>query len=154
MENSAQTAGFCKAAISRYDARQASIFSTRTMKTKVRATVVCARGDRVLLVSKDGSRWALPGGRPTKNETFADAAGRELLEETTLLARGLGFLFQVVGATTVHHVFVANIGKSAVPKPSKEIQGCQWFSQAELGEIIVSPTTRHIIESVWAERQR
>jgi len=123
------------------------------MKTKVRATVVCARGDRVLLVSKDGSRWALPGGRQSKNETFADAAGRELLEETALLARGLGFLFQVIGATTVHHVFVANIGKSAAPKPSTEIERCQWFSQVELGEIVVSPTTCHIIKSFWAVRR-
>ncbi|UBM07910.1 NUDIX hydrolase [Cupriavidus metallidurans] len=122
------------------------------MKTKVRATVVCARGDRVLLVSKDGCRWALPGGRPNKNETFADAAGRELQEETSVIARGFGFLFQVIGATTVHHVFVANIGKSAVPKPSKEIDRCQWFTQSELREIVVSPTTFHIIESFWAAR--
>lgn len=124
------------------------------MKTKIRATVVCARGDRVLLVSKGGSRWALPGGRPRKDETFAEAACRELLEETTLLARGLCFLIQVIGATTVHHVFVANIGKTAAPSPSKEITRCQWFAQAELGKVVVSPTTRQIIESFWLMRLR
>ncbi|WP_230625839.1 NUDIX domain-containing protein [Cupriavidus necator] len=68
-----------------------------------------------MLVSKDGSKWALPGGRPSKDESFADAAGRELEEETALSAKGLGFLFQVLGPTTVHHVFVANMGKTAVP---------------------------------------
>ncbi|MFJ1256387.1 NUDIX hydrolase [Cupriavidus sp. CuC1] len=124
------------------------------VKSKVRATVVCARGDRVLLVSKDGNKWALPGGRPSKDETFADAAGRELEEETTLVAKGLGFLFQVVGATTVHHVFRANIGKTAAPKPSKEIERCQWFSLAEIDEIVVNPTTRHIVESFFAVRRR
>jgi 8-oxo-dGTP diphosphatase len=124
------------------------------MKTKIRATVLCARGDRVLLVSKDGSRWALPGGRPGKSETLAEAASRELLEETTLLPRGLGFLFQVIGATTVHHVFKANIGRTATPKPSKEISQCQWFAQAELGKIVISPTTRQIIESFWLMRLR
>ncbi len=108
------------------------------MKTKVRATVVCARGDRLLQVFRDGIRWALPGGRPGKSETYADAAARELQEEAALQARGLSFLFQVVGATTVHHVFVANIRKSASAKPSKEINRCQWFSTGELGEVILS----------------
>lgn len=122
------------------------------MKPKLRATVVCARGDRVLLVSKDGSRWALPGGRPSKDETFAEAAGRELQEETMLLARGLEFLFQTIGATTVHHVFVANIPKTATPKPGKEIARCQWFTPDDLGEIVVSHTTRHIIEGFWLRR--
>ncbi|WP_041680718.1 NUDIX hydrolase [Cupriavidus necator] len=122
------------------------------MQRKVRATVVCFRGDRLLLVSKDGSRWALPGGRPGKTETYGDAAVRELQEETALQARGLSFLFQVVGATTVHHVFVANIGKSASAKPSKEIKRCQWFSTEELAEVIVSATTRRIITDFWKAR--
>lgn len=94
-------------------------------------------------------------GRPDRPlALIADAAGRELLEETTLVTRGLGFLFQVIGATTVHHVIVANIRKSAAPKPSKEIARCQWFSQAELGEVVISPTTRQIIEGFWLARQR
>ncbi len=119
------------------------------MKRKARATVVCARGDRLLLVSRDGIRWALPGGRPGKNETYADAAVRELQEETALQAKGIGFLFQVIGATTVHHVFVANIRKSASAKPSKEIHRCQWFSTEELAEVIVSATTRRIVDDFW-----
>ncbi len=116
--------------------------------------MVCAHGDRVLLVSKDGRKWALPGGRASKDETLADAAGRELLEETALLARGLGFLFQVIGTTTVHHVFVANIRKAAAPRPGNEIARCEWFLQSELGEIVISPATRQIIESFWLVRRR
>ncbi|MGN5478628.1 NUDIX domain-containing protein [Cupriavidus basilensis] len=66
---------------------------------------------------------------------------RELQEETALQAKGLGFLFQVIGATTVHHVFVANIRKSASAKPSKEMNRCQWFSTEEMTEVVVSATT-------------
>jgi 8-oxo-dGTP diphosphatase len=112
------------------------------MKTKVRATVVCTRGDRVLLVSKDGSKWALPGGRPGRDEPFIDAAGRELLEETSLLTRKVRYLFQVVGATTVHHVFVIQVEETAEPTPGKEILHCQWFSHTSLSKILISPTTR------------
>lgn len=121
---------------------------------KTRATVVCFRGDRVLLVSKDGSKWALPSGRPSKDESFADAAGRELEEETALSAKGLDFLFQVLGPTTVHHVFVANIGKTAVPRAGKEIARCQWFSLLEMDEVVVSATTRQIVNSFLAGHRR
>lgn len=82
-----------------------------------------------------------PAGGRTKNESFADAAGGELEEETTLV-KGLSFLYHVIGATTVHHVFAANIAKTAVAKPGKEIERCQWFSLAEMDEIVVSTTTR------------
>ncbi|MEN7527518.1 MULTISPECIES: NUDIX hydrolase [unclassified Cupriavidus] len=124
------------------------------MKTKVRATVVCTRGGRILLVTKDDSRWALPGGRPGKAEVLASAAARVLYEETTLIAKGREFLFQVIVATTVHHVFVANISKTDAAMPGKEIQRCQWFAPSELDEIVVSPTTRHIIEGFCIVRNR
>ncbi|WP_249221441.1 NUDIX domain-containing protein [Cupriavidus sp. KK10] len=87
------------------------------MKLKIRATAICFRQDRLLLVSKDGVKWALPGGRPAENESLAEAAQRELEEETTLSAKGVGFLFKIIVPTTVHYVFLANIRKTAVPKP-------------------------------------
>jgi 8-oxo-dGTP diphosphatase len=124
------------------------------MKTKIRVTVVCARGESVLLVSKDGIRWMLPGGRPGTEEAFVDAAERRLREETSLLAREISSLFQVISATNVHHVFGANLGKSAAPVPGKDIGQCQWFSPAELREIVIGATTRQIIESFWRVRNR
>lgn len=120
------------------------------MKLKIRATAICFREDRLLLVSKDGVKWSLPGGRPAESESFAEAAGRQLEEETALSAKGVRFLFQIIGPTTVHHVFLANIGKTDVPKPGKEIGRCQWFSPSEMNEIVVSDTTRHIVDSFLA----
>ena len=54
---------------------------------KDRATVLCMRDDRILLVARERSRWALPGGRIRRSEAPHEAALRELEEETTLRAK-------------------------------------------------------------------
>jgi ADP-ribose pyrophosphatase YjhB (NUDIX family) len=58
------------------------------------SAAVCVAGDAVVLVSRDGRRWGLPGGRPEPGEDWADTLGREVLEEacaTVTDARLLGF---------------------------------------------------------------
>jgi len=55
---------------------------------------VCVAGDAVVLVSGDGTRWGLPGGRPEPGEDWADTLRREVREEacaTVTDARLLGF---------------------------------------------------------------
>lgn len=58
------------------------------------AAAVCVSGDRVVLVSSDGRRWGLPGGRPEQGERWADTLRREVAEEACAVverARLLGF---------------------------------------------------------------
>ncbi|CAG9167432.1 hypothetical protein LMG23992_00808 [Cupriavidus laharis] len=119
------------------------------LKPKVRATIVCIRHGRVLLVSKDGVRWALPGGRPGKQESPEETARRELHQETALEAKALVGAFQFIGATTVHHVFTAAIAASARPKPGNEIKCLQWLSHEKLGEVETSTTTRQIVSQFF-----
>ena len=45
------------------------------------AAAVCVSGDQVVLVSSDGQRWALPGGRPEPHEQWVDTLRREVAEE-------------------------------------------------------------------------
>jgi ADP-ribose pyrophosphatase YjhB (NUDIX family) len=55
---------------------------------------VCVAGDAVVLVSGDGHRWGLPGGRPEPGEGWADTLRREVREEacaTVTNCRLLGF---------------------------------------------------------------
>lgn len=58
------------------------------------AAAVCVTGDRIVLVSSDGQRWSLPGGRPHQDEGWAETLRRELREEACAQVTGcrlLGF---------------------------------------------------------------
>lgn len=121
----------------------------KPLKPKVRATIVCIRHGRVLLVSKDGVRWALPGGRPGKQESPEETARRELQQETALETKALVGVFQFIGATTVHHVFTAAIDASARPKAGHEIKSLQWLSHEKLAELETSATTRQIVSQFF-----
>jgi ADP-ribose pyrophosphatase YjhB (NUDIX family) len=58
------------------------------------AAGLCVSGDQVVLVSGDGRRWGLPGGRPEPGERWVDTLRREVGEEACAVverARLLGF---------------------------------------------------------------
>jgi 8-oxo-dGTP diphosphatase len=80
--------------------------------------VVCLRGDQVLLIQRGTppkqGEWSLPGGRIEWGEPAADAALRELREETGVAARLVGLIDVVDGvfrsraddAVTRHFVLI------------------------------------------------
>jgi ADP-ribose pyrophosphatase YjhB (NUDIX family) len=60
------------------------------------ANAFCVTSDgEVVLISRDGSRWGWPGGRPERGESWEDTLRREMLEEACAIvgdARLLGFV--------------------------------------------------------------
>jgi 8-oxo-dGTP diphosphatase len=115
---------------------------------KQRATVVCKLGSRILMVSRDGSRWSLPGGKPKSGEDLRDAAVRELIEETGLLAVDMRYVFEFTGVRTRHHVFAAHCAEGRSPIPLNEITRCSWVKVVDVADVPTSVSTKGIVDSL------
>ncbi|QSN63952.1 NUDIX domain-containing protein [Caballeronia sp. M1242] len=112
---------------------------------KERATIICTRDTKILLVARKRSRWALPGGTIWRKESPEEAARRELEEETGLVVDELKYLFLFGGVNKHHHVFGAVIGDLAIPVPRNEITRCDWFSARQVATLATSIPTREIV---------
>ncbi|AFT89379.1 NUDIX hydrolase [Paraburkholderia phenoliruptrix] len=113
---------------------------------KHRATVLCLRTNRILLVARSNGRWALPGGRCKVGESVSAAAIRELVEETQLNDVALHYIFEFWGARTRHYVFAARVPEHIEPVPSHEISRCRWIRAKDIHSAWVSVSTRGIVQ--------
>ncbi|HBZ93110.1 MULTISPECIES: NUDIX hydrolase [unclassified Pseudomonas] len=112
---------------------------------KVRATVICRRGDKFLLVRKAEAKWNLPGGRIEANESADAAALRELDEETGLSFASLNYLASHEFGAGIHHVFHQSVTDTQTPRPQNEIADCGWFALEELGEMPVKRPSKKLL---------
>ena len=116
---------------------------------KHRATVICQQQDKVLLVRKAQAKWTLPGGKIEANEGPAQAALRELSEETGLNTDALEFLALHEFDSRPHHVFRATVADALSATPRNEIADCRWFSSVDLDKAVKKPT-RKLLELYFA----
>lgn len=124
--------------------------------------VVCFRGDDVLLIRRGAppleDSWSLPGGRIEWGERAANAALRELGEETGCAAEIVG-LVDVVdavlsrrsaeGAPWGHYVLVDYAARwvSGDPKAGDDARDARFFSPGELAALDLWSETRRIIDA-------
>ncbi|RDU94745.1 NUDIX hydrolase [Trinickia dinghuensis] len=123
---------------------------------KKRATVICRRGKRILLVarSQSESKWALPGGILKRGERRLDAALRELKEETQLSGKSARHLFDFRGKQKHHHVFFCEISDRAKARPSNEISRCRWVHVDDIARLITSRPTTDIVKLIGQRRRK
>lgn len=114
---------------------------------KERATVICRRDNQILYVRKFKARWNLPGGKVEADESPAQAAARELREETGLILEDLAYISRFEGSTMLHHVFEVSVTMIATPAPQNEIADCKWFTSKELGDQKVTPAAKSIVKA-------
>ncbi|MBY0562773.1 MAG: NUDIX hydrolase [Hyphomonadaceae bacterium] len=123
--------------------------------------VVCFRNDQVLLVKRGQppleGRWSLPGGRIEWGERAADAALRELKEETSCEAELVGLVDVVDGllasssapeAPWGHYVLIdyAARWRAGEPMAGDDAVDARFFSRRELSGLGLWAETLRIIE--------
>ncbi len=124
------------------------------------ASVVVFRGDEVLLVRR-GKRpydgfWSLPGGEIQWGETAADAAQRELMEETGLLALNLtlgdvadGILKDDTGTVMAHYTIIVFTTRDVegVLAPASDAAAAGFFGTEERMRLQCTPRLENAIEN-------
>lgn len=109
--------------------------------------------NRILLGkrNKDPQRgnWIIPGGKIHAFESIAEAAARELLEETGLIVEvGDHFnVYEIINPPNEHRIVIYSWGKvvGGEPKASDDISELKFFELDELGEVPVTPLVRRVL---------
>jgi 8-oxo-dGTP diphosphatase len=122
-----------------------------------------ARGDKVLLARRanppDAGLWGFPGGRLESGETLAEAAERELLEETGVRARfaqPLEVLEMIrrdeQGALAFHYILVAMAGEwiEGEPQASTDILDAAWMTPKMIARLTCSSETGRLAAALLA----
>lgn len=123
--------------------------------------VVCLRGDRVLLIRRGTpprqGEWSLPGGRIEPGERAADAALRELREETGVEAEITGLIDVIDGLFPEagrHYVLIDYAARwlAGEPVAGDDAVEARFVALDEIETLVDWSETRRIIRLAAAAR--
>ena len=116
--------------------------------------IVCIRGDEVLLIRRGAEpllgEWSLPGGKIEWGERAADAALRELAEETGVTAELVGLIDVVDGLFGERHYVLVDYAArwtGGEPRGGDDAADAKFWPLAEIGGLGLWNETMRIIEA-------
>jgi 8-oxo-dGTP diphosphatase len=117
------------------------------------ALIVRDEANRILLGkrNKDPQRgnWVLPGGKIHAFESIADAAVRELAEETglTVEVQHQFRVYEIINAPQEHRIIIYSWAKviGGVLRASDDISEVRFVSLRELGDLPLTPLVREVL---------
>ncbi len=125
--------------------------------------VIVFRDQEVLLVKRkkapNKGQWSIPGGKQIIGETTADAAKRELLEETGVKVDQLilidvvdSIIPDVEGKIKYHYTLVEYMGQwlSGEARPGDDAQEVSWSCLNEIDSFSLLEKTINIIHKAFA----
>lgn len=119
--------------------------SGKRRRYKARATIICLRSGKILLVRKKGGKWNFPGGSVEDGEQPIQAAARELQEETRLRCLGLLQLCSLEVGNVVHHVFTTHFDDYARAIADNEIVACKWVRREQLDDTMLTASASALL---------
>lgn len=131
------------------------------------ASVAVLKGERVLLAARARPPldriWSLPGGLVEPGETLAEAALRELMEETSVEAELIGRLDPIEyidrdpdGRVRHHFVICPHAARwrSGKGETSPEALAIRWALEAEIEDEPTTPGLIPILRAAFAAARR
>src|SRR5260370_41557581 len=118
------------------------------------ALIVRDEANRILLGkrNKDPQRgsWILPGGKIHAFESIAQAAARELEEETGLKVEveGQFRVYEIVNPPGAHRIVIYSWGRptGGQPKASDDLSQLKFVPVEELGGMLTTPLVRRVLQ--------
>lgn len=125
-----------------------------TSKPVAAVGAICLRGDDVLLIRRAkpplAGAWSLPGGRIEPGERAAEAAARELAEETGIEAELVGLVDVVDALFDSHHYVLVDFAfrwRAGEPQAGDDACEACFFAPSDLPALGLWSETLRIIEA-------
>jgi len=118
---------------------------TKHHPLRAKATVICSRNDKVLLVRRKGAKWKFPSGVLATGEAPIVAAARELWKALALHCTGLKAVGTVEVGNVLHHIFRADLHDSCSAALGRGIVACKWICWEDLSSTMLKPTAAALL---------